>query len=159
MFFDLKIMLLALISILALIFFAISSFLGREFLNKLGHLRDFTHHSNQMVVWRYEGDRRPGMYNIVLRGEKQFCTLIGFKLNIPIFKYSGFDYYGFAKSNENNVAVISTYLGRASREFQFFINMDIDNNFITATSSEEDQLLQPHLKFSPHWYQRFGFFA
>lgn len=152
-------MLLVLILILAVIFISISFFLGREFLRKFSHMQDFIQHSNQIVAWKYEGDRKPGMYNIVLRGEKQFCALVGFELNIPVLKYSGFDYYGFAQSDENNVAVISTYLGKATREFQFFINMDINTNLIIATSSEDDQLLQPHLKFTPHWYQRFGFFA
>lgn len=148
-----------LISVSAIIFFVIALFLGSEFLRKFGFMRNFVQCSNQMVEWKYSGNRKPGMYNIVLRGKSPFCALIGFKLNIPILKYSGFDYYGFVKSGEDNVAVISTYLGKGVCEFQFFVNTDISVNQITATSSEEDQLLQPHSKSTPHWYQRLGFYG
>ena len=152
-------MTLILVSVSAIIFFAIALFLGSEFLKKFGFMRSFIECSNQLVEWEYSGDRKPGMYNIVMRGNAPFCALIGFRLNIPILKYSGFDYYGFVKSGENNVAVISTYLGKGACKFQFFANSDVTINQITATSSEEDQLLQPHSKNTPHWYQRFGFYG
>ena len=152
-------MTLIFISISAIIFFAIALFLGSEFLRKFGFMRSFIACSNQVVKWKYSGDRKPGMYNIVLHGKLPFCALIGFKLSIPILKYSGFDYYGFVKSGDDNVAVISTYLGKGACEFQFFANSDVSINQITVTSSEEDQLLEPHSKSTPHWYQRFGFYG
>lgn len=152
-------MTLILISISALNFLAIALFLGSELLKKFGFMQSFVQCSNQTVEWKYIGDRKPGMYNIVLRGKTPFCALVGFKLHIPVLNYSGFDHYGFVKSDENNVAVISAYLGKGACEFQFFVNSDIKINQITITSSEEDQLLKPHSKFSPHWYQRFGFYG
>lgn len=146
------------ILILAIIFFAIAVFLGKELLKKFVFMRDFIQSSNQMVAWKYLGDRRSWMYNIVLRGKTPFCALVGFRLNILIFKYSGFDHYGFIKSNENNVAVISTYLSKSECEFQFLINTDIAINPIVATSSEEDQLIEADSKYPSHWWQRVGFF-
>lgn len=150
---------LILISILAVIFFIIAIFLGKEFLKKFGFMQNFIKNSDQMVVWKYIGDKKPGMCNIVLRGKMPFCALIGFELGIPMLKYSGFDYYGFVKSDKNSVAVISTYLGKNACEFQFFLNTNITNNPITITSDEKDQLLQPNSKSKPHYYQRIGFYG
>lgn len=81
-------------------FFATSLFFGNELLKKFGFMQRFIQCSNQMIPWRYSGDRKPGMYNIVLRGKTPFCVLVGFQLRIPLLEYSGFDYYGFAQSKE-----------------------------------------------------------
>jgi hypothetical protein len=70
-------------------------------------MKDFIGYSNNMVAWKSEGDRKNGMYNIVLRGEKPFCALIGFKMVFPIVGYIGYDYYGFVKADSNNIAVVS----------------------------------------------------
>ena len=152
-------MMLILISILTVIFFITTIFLGKEFLKKFSFMKNFVQSSNQMVVWKYSGDKKPGMHNIVLRGKTPFCALIGFELGIPMLKYSGFDYFGFVKSGKNNIAVLSTYLGKNHCEFQFFLNTDITNNPIKITSNEEDQLLHPNSKSKPHWYQRIGFYG
>ena len=150
---------LILISILVVIFFTATVFLSKEFLKKFGFMRNFIKNSNHIVVWRYTGNKKPGMHNIVLRGKTPFCALIGFELGIPMLKYSGFDYFGFVKSDKNNVAVISTYLGKNACEFQFFVNTNIGNNPIAITSDEKDQLLQPNSISKPHWYQRIGFYG
>ncbi len=90
---------------------SIVMFLGSEFLKKFGFMRDFIGDSNQMVVWHYRGLEGPksGMRNIVLHGEKPFCALVGFKLDIPVLGYSYFDYYGLVRSDDHGIAVISTY--------------------------------------------------
>jgi len=152
---------LVLFIVMTVVFASIAIFLGSEFLKKFGFMRDFIKDSNQMVVWYYQGpeDRKPGMYNIVLRGSKPFCALVGFKLNIPVLGYSGFDYYGFVRSDNHGVAVVSNYLGRGKCEFQFFVNTDLDINPITATASEDDQQLKPNSTYPPHWYQRLGFYG
>ena len=152
---------LALFIVLTVVFASVAIFLGSEFLKKFGFMRDFISNSNQMVVWHYRGaeDRKSDIRNIVLRGSKPFCVLVGFKLDIPILGYSGFDYYGFVRSDDQGVAVISTYLGKGECEFQFFVNTDVNHHPVTASSGEDDQQLQPHSVYPPHWYQRFGFYG
>ncbi|MFA6525175.1 MAG: hypothetical protein WCT33_02775 [Patescibacteria group bacterium] len=145
------------ISILAVILLIIAVFLGKEMLKKFGFMKNFVQNSNQIVVWKYTGDRKPGMYNIVLHGKTSFCALVGIDFNIPLIKYSGFDHYAFLRSGENHTAVISTYLGKGAREFQFLVNTDTTVNPVTVTSSEEDQSLRPDSESKPHWYQRMGF--
>ncbi|MFA6272164.1 MAG: hypothetical protein WC693_03575 [Patescibacteria group bacterium] len=127
-------------------------------LKKFSFVKNFVQHSNQAIVWKYSGDRKPGMYNIVLRGSVPFCTLVSFDLNIPIIRYSGFDCYAFVESSENHTAIVSTYLGKGAREFQFLVNTDTNINPIIITSSEEDQTLQPDSVSKPHWYQRVGLY-
>lgn len=80
-------------------------------------------------------------------------------LGIPLLNYSGFDYYGFVKSNDNNVVIFSTYLGKNPSKFQFFISTNLEDNPIKVSSDEEDQNLKPQVSFSPHWFQRLGFYG
>ncbi len=152
---------LALFIASTVIFATAAIILGSELLKKFAFMRDFIGNSNQMVVWRYEGleGREPGMHNVVLRGQTPFCALVGFKLDIPILGHTGFDYYGFVQSDEHGVAVISTYLGKGRCEFRFFVNTDLAQNPVTATSNESDQQLQPYSSYPPHWYQRLGFYG
>lgn len=152
---------LVLFIVLTVVFASVAGFLGSEFLKKFGFMRDFIKNSNQMVVWHYPGlkGNKPGMRNIVLRGSKPFCALVGFRFNIPVLGYSGFDYYGFVSSDGRGVAVISTYLGKGGCDFQFFVNTDLAHNPVTATSSEDDQQLQPQSVYPPHWYQRLSFYG
>lgn len=147
--------------ILATLFALIANFLGLEFLKKFNFMRMFIKTSNQMVEWYHPGDkaRKPGMYNIVLRGQRPFSVLIGFNLKIAFLHHSGFDYYGFAQADEKNVIVISTYLGKKSCKFQFLMNTNLTHNLVTVTSSNEDQGLKPIISFPPHWYQRLGFYG
>jgi len=144
---------LVLFIILTILFGALAFFLGREFIKKFRFMQSFALRSNQMVIWHYQGvtsGHKPGMRNIVLRGSKPFSALVGFTLHIPILKYSGFDYYGSVHSDEHGIAVISTYLGDSEREFLFFVNTDLGQNPIKATSNEDDQLLTPDSTYPPH---------
>ncbi len=152
---------LLLFIVLTIVFTPIAIFLGVEFLKKFAFMRDFVQSSNQLVTWNYQGldDRKPGMRNIVLCGPKPFCALVGFRLDIPIVGYSGFDYYGFVRSDSRGVAVVSTWVGRGSCQFQFFVNTDLGVNPITATSSDDDQSLTPDATRPPHWYQKIGFYG
>ena len=122
-------------------------------------MQELVRGSSQMVAWKYDGKRKPGMYNIVLRGKSPFYALIGFNLRIPIIKYSGFDYYGFARSGKDKTAVFLTYLGRTPCEFQFLTNKNTKLAKIVVTSNQKDQLLQPDIKFAPHWYQWTSFYG
>ncbi|OGH91785.1 MAG: hypothetical protein A2534_04645 [Candidatus Magasanikbacteria bacterium RIFOXYD2_FULL_39_9] len=153
---------LAIVLGVLLAFFApVAIFLGTEFLKKFRCMYVFTKNSDQMISWYHIGDgfRKKGMYNIVLRGQKPFTALVGFKLDIPVLGYSGYDYYGVVHSDSSGVAVISTYLGKGFCTFQFFVNTNMETNPIHATSSDEDQTLTPHVVYPPHWYQRVGFYG
>lgn len=152
-------MILPLFILLTLIFFTLALFLSIELLKKFRFMRDFAGQSHQLVVWSYDGNRKPGMYNLVLRGTMPFVALIGFKLNIPILKYTGFDHYGVMRSDDKYIAVFSTYLGKKKIEFQFLVNTHTNSSSISVTSSDEDQSLQPNTRCAPHWYQRLGFFS
>lgn len=156
---------LALVIVLGVLlaFFApVAIFLGTQFLKKFRYMYVFVNNSRQLVTWRHNGFQekyKTGMYNIVLRGKKQFNALVGFKLDIPVLGYSGFDYYGIVHSDPQGVAVISTYLGKGDCMFEFFVNTDLDGHPITATCTREDQFLTPQEVYPPHWYQRLGFYG
>lgn len=136
-------------------------FLGKEHLKKFHYNHIFYKDSNLLLTWEHKGgkDFKPGMYNIVLRGQKPFNAKIGFQLRFRWFNYEGYDHYGFVQSDEKGVAVISTYLGQNACEFKFVINADLSLNKIVASSTKEDQYLVPHVKYPPHWFQRLGFLS
>lgn len=145
--------------VFAMVGWIIALFLGSEFLEKFRFMRDFIQRSNQFVEWKYDGDRTPGMYNIVLQGQRGFSMLVGFELAIPILGYKGFDYYGFVRSDSSGRVVISTYLGRGKAKFQFFVNCDLGANPVVVSSTNEDQTYFPDVTYPPHWYQRLGFYS
>lgn len=148
---------LVIVSVFALVFLITAVFLGTEMLKKFHFMRDFVNHSNQLVTWNYAGDRKPGMYKIVLSGQKPFGALVGFRLEIPAIGFSGYDYYGFVRSDMGGLAVISTYLGKGKCEFRFLTTSD--KSQITVTSTEGDQELMPQEVYPPHWYQKLGFYG
>lgn len=145
--------------ILVLIFAAIAAFLGSELLKKFNFMRHFTERSPMMVCWYYSGNRKPGMYNIVLRAEKPFKVLVGFILEIPILAYKGYDYYGFVESDLGGNAVIRTYLGKGECDFRFLIGHNGNTILPTVSSTEADQELVPNGDYPPHWFQRIGFYS
>jgi hypothetical protein len=128
-------------------------------LKKFGFMKSFVQKSDQLVTWKYEGGRKPGMYNVVLRGKSPFSTLVGIDFNIKIIGFSGFDHYAYLESDQNSTAVISTYLGKGACNFHFLTNTNLTNNPITISSSEADQSLSPNAVSKPHWYQRMGFYS
>lgn len=144
--------------IITIILLIIAIFLGKELLKKFWFMQEFIRDSNQIITFEYEWNKKSWMYNIVLRWEKPFSALIGFKLEIPILWYSWFDYYGFIKSDKNNTAILSTYLSKKPIQFKFMINSDLTNNNITVSSDDKDEILKPNKIFPPHWYQRLGFY-
>lgn len=143
--------------ILVILFATTTIFLAKEIFKKFSFMKQFIESSNQLVEWQYDGSFKPGMQNIVIRGEKPFAVLIGFELKI--FGSLGFDYYGYVQSNEAGIAVISTYLGRTKTRFQFFVNCDLNQHQIHASSTDEDQALIPQAVYPPHWWQRLGFYS
>lgn len=151
------------LTITTILLLILSWFLGTEMLKKFGFMGRFVRKADQIVIsWYYAGKktgRKPGMYNIVLRGKQSFSTLIGFKLEIPFSKGEKFDCYGEVTSDEHGVAVISTYLGNGAVEFQFVVSGELRHNSIEVTSTDADQRLEPHVKYPPHWYQRIGFYS
>ncbi len=147
------------LDVLCVLFATSAIFLGLEFKKKFGFMANFARNSNQLLIWKSWGSKKPGMHNIILRGNRPFCALVGFQLNVPMFGMSGFDYYGFVKSNDQGVAVISTYIGKGECEFLFFVNTDLNHNSVVASSTERDQLHTPDVTYPPHWWQRLGIFA
>lgn len=142
--------------IISILLLCLTLFLASEFIKKFWFMQAFVKNSEQMMVWKYDGKRRPWMYTIVLRGRQSFAVLIGFKLRI--FGWSGFDYYGFAKSNRDTL-IISTYLGRNAKDFYFFSDTNLQINPIIISSTDEEQKLKAHKIYKPHRYQRLGFYG
>ncbi len=154
--------LLGLFIVLTFVFFFIAVFLGSQHLKKFYHMQDFIESSNSLVSWYYPGPKtgKGGMRNIVLHGKEPFSILVGFRLEIPLLGFSGFDHVGFASSNSNGLIVISQYLGRRPYWCQYMANTDLCNNPVTVTSTEEDQRLIPTNVYPPHWYQKhLGFYG
>ena len=136
-------------------------FLVKEFLKKFKYMNKFIRNSKNLIVWNYGGNTSPGLglRKIALRGQKEFSILVGFELGIPLLDYSGFDYYGYVKSDRNNMVVFETYLGKNSSRFQFLCSTNLNDNPIAVSCSEKDQSLKPQASFPPHWFQRLGFYG
>lgn len=156
---------LFIVSAIALVFFGIALFLGKEMFKKFCFMRDFVNNSRSLLVLNYEGAKEygwdRGMRNIVIRAKEPFSVLVGFKLTAPVFG-TGFDYYGFAnarRSEDGCVAVISTYLGNGPCVFQFFLNCDAATTDARVSTTDDDQKFSPTAIFPPHFYQRLGFYA
>ena len=141
------------------VFFLFAYFFATELLKKFTFMKSFIENSGEKVVWKYSGDKEPGMHNIVLQSNSPFCALVSFELNIPIIKYTGVDYYGYLQSDADNKVVFSTYLGRGSTDFIFLINNHTDENPVIVSSTNENQKEKPSVVFKPHWYQKLGFYG
>lgn len=143
---------------LCIILGATCVFLGQEMMKKFGFFQAFIKSSNQMITLDYQGDKNPGMHNIMFWAKKPFTVLVGFHLDIPFFG-KGFDYYGYAKSNDHGILVVSTYMGRQPVRFMFYANCDQDLNPITVSALDNYSDLKPHITYPPHWWQKLGFWA
>ncbi|PIR74345.1 MAG: hypothetical protein COU35_02750 [Candidatus Magasanikbacteria bacterium CG10_big_fil_rev_8_21_14_0_10_47_10] len=137
------------LAVLLAVAMAFAAFLLKEMFKKFDFMAEFLRSSALMVHYRHDGEVR-GMQNIVLRGNEPFCVLVGFKMVLPVLGNVGFDYFGFVRSNDDGVAVICTYLGSGSCDFIFVADCDVDINPITASSTTEDQQLQPDVRYPPH---------
>lgn len=136
-------------------------FLAKEMLKKFRFIDAFAMNSSHFTVWQYSGDKsnRPGMRNVVLRGQKPFTALVGFRLHIPLLGYTGIDIFGCVFSDEHGVATFSTYLGHGSVDFLFITDTDVDDNPLNIFSTASDQKLVPSVVYPPHFWQRLGFFS
>lgn len=143
--------------VLAIIFCAISIFLGKEMLKKFGFMRSFIKNSSLLINYRYPGSKaaghKPGMRKIAFlaKDNQQFSLLIGFELSLLGSK--GFDYYGFVSSNDKGILVIETYLGKSPVNFQFLKNEDIE---ILIIADESVQQMAPNASYPPHFWQKLG---
>jgi hypothetical protein len=146
------------VTVLFIISTLIVIFLGKEMMKKFGFFQSFIESSNQLICLAYDGHKKPGMHNIVLRGDRPFSVLVGFNLSIPLIG-QGFDYYGYVQSDAEGVAIVSTYMGKGAVEFMFYVNYDLDSNSISVSSTGEDQCLKPQAIYKPHWWQKLGFWG
>lgn len=149
-----------LLALLFALFVLITGFLTREMLRKFTFWDRFTSGSNLVVTWDYPGgdNAQAGMRNIVLRGEKPFRALVGFRLNLPL-GYTGYDVFGYVESDAAGVAVFSAYLGHGSAEFIFVSSQNTADNSLVVSSTAADQQLSPTATYPPHWWQRLGFYG
>ncbi len=85
------------IEILIGCFAVLAGFLGKEMLKKFYFWHKFIQDSSQSLEWQYAGDRKPGMYTVVLRGDRPFRALVGFDLE-TIFYKKGYDIFGYIRT-------------------------------------------------------------
>jgi len=154
-------LLITILSVIIGLLLLIVFFLVSEFLKKFGFMREFIHATDRVVFWHYPGHQasKTGMRNIVIRSDTPFSALIGFDFGIGFFNFVGFDHYGFVKSDGDNKAVFSTYLGKNPVELKFLITVNPEEHNVTVASEDSDQVLEPQRQFNPHWFQRIGFYG
>ncbi len=150
---------LIVLSIACLLLIAIVVFLAKESIKKMAFMRTFVNRSGKKITWHYDGDRKPGMYNVTISApfQAQFGVLVGFRLRLPIVG-DLYDHYGYVESTGIGTVTISTWLGRSPCDFEFLIAGDVDADKVTAYSNSEDSV-PPQAIYPPHWWQRLGFFA
>jgi hypothetical protein len=152
---------------LAVVFFILVWFLGKELLKKFKFLDKFAETSGWMERIDYKwicAGRKPGMRKIVLSSKQPFSVLIGFKLRIPIIRHESTDCFGFveAKKTElgNWLAIISTYMGKKTVDFSLFIKRKSQEELVTlAQERTAQEFEETHASYPPHWYQRLGFYV
>ncbi|HHX58580.1 MAG TPA: hypothetical protein GX706_02340 [Candidatus Moranbacteria bacterium] len=148
-------MLVILLAIFVIIFFAVTTFLAKELLKKFHFHKQFVDDAQVVKYWHYNGKKKPGMYNIVIESDRKFSVLIGFVLKIG--KYEGVDWYSFASSQDGQKVVFSTFLGRGSCDFVFLFNSKNDSAKVRVAKEEEK--LVPQVSCRPHWWQKLGFYG
>ena len=143
--------------LLILILLASTIFLWSELLKKFRYMQEFIWHSDQMIVWHYDGKKKTWMYTVVLHWSQHFAVLLWFKLTI--FTYSGIDHYGFVKADKHHKAIFSTYLWKKPVDFYFLSTTTLKDNSIHVTCTQEDQKHIPSKVFAPHWWQKIWFYG
>ncbi len=153
--------------IFALIFLVVAIFLGKEMVKKFRFMKGFidTCPDHQRLVWNYPGsagvNMKPGMHTVVLRNAsgKDFSVLLTFRLELP-FGFHGVDQFGYLKSR-GGVIAFSTYLGKGAYNFIFMINsLELGcpppqvGKFL-----DHEGVYTPQKRYSPHWWQRLGFWG
>jgi len=151
--------------IIAAIFASGFFFLAKELAKKFGFMKVFTEKSNQLIDFEWYGAKlhktTPGMRKIILFWNRPFVALVGFRLSLPGFGV-GFDYYGQVEAqkgeNGNYEVVIDTYCGNGACLFQFFVNHEIDGGLVVS-SADWVQNKKAQAVYSPHWWQKLGFWG
>ena len=146
------------IEILIWCFAVLAGFLGKEVLKKFYFLRLFIQDAPGLIEWQYDGMRKSGIYNVVLRSDRPFKALVGFDLE-TLFYTSGYDVFWYVKTEDSYSVVISLYLGKKPALFRFLTNLPEARSHIQITSSESDQIETPHVTYPPHWWQKIGIFG
>ncbi len=137
-----------------IVLFSIVLFFIVEYKKKFKFMNEFITSSDQMVVYKHKGPKQSyGQKNIVLTGKKPFSVLVGFDMKFPFIGIVGYDYYGFATSDNQNKIVINSFLGTGSADIKFFVNKNIKDNPVSVSSTKEDQKLKPTVTFKKHWFQ------
>lgn len=159
---------IVILAVLLAITFAAGFFFGTQLLKKFQIINRFIL-ANKILVTNYwhpgieKMGTDPGMRNIVIRSpnKKPFTVMVGCVVRIPkivawLFRLDvvGADPFGYVQSNDEGVAVISTYCGYSQVLFWF-----LGSSELVATSTDEDQELDATVVFPPHLYQLFGFYA
>ena len=134
-------------------------FFGKELLKKFRFHDQFTDSDGyiQKIIDYWPGGKPFKMQKVALQSNKPFKALIGFKLEIPLIKFKGTDWYGFADARLVNgkwLAVFSTYLGKHPIENRFFVNKPDPNEIVQVVPQSEVEDLEPDTVCKPHWYQR-----
>lgn len=157
-------MIVLLISV-SVILLIISIFLGKELLKKFKFHDSFTSSNGyiQNIKYYWIGTTdKPRMRNIILKGNKPFKVLIGFKLEIALLKFEGTDWFGLSTAKRaqdgNYYSVISTWMGRNDSEFHLLTNSNFKNNIIKIVQVKKINL-KPDVACLPHWYQKIGFYS
>ncbi|MFA5124922.1 MAG: hypothetical protein WC473_03845 [Patescibacteria group bacterium] len=150
------------LSVIVIILIIVVAFLGTELLKKFQFL--FAYYidnieSGHAKGFFYEGcpsDQKPGMRRIIIesKSKKKFTALIGMRFEMSRNSGCGFDPFGCVKSDQNGVAVFSTYLGKGEAQFMFLSTVD-DIAIRIARDSED---WQPTAIYKPHWFQKIGIF-
>jgi lipopolysaccharide biosynthesis glycosyltransferase len=120
-------------------------------------MQKFIWHSDQMVVWHYDGKKKPWMYTVAIQWSQNFAVLIW--LELKILYYTGIDHYGFLKSDKDHNVVFSTYLWRLPVDFYFLSNTNLKDNPLQVICNQDTQTYKPSAIYKPHWRQRLGIYG
>jgi len=156
---------LIVIVVLAVIFFFIALFLGKEMLRKFRRHDQFVASEGflKKLVFYWKGNKEKGMRNICLEANSPFKVLVGFKLVIPFLNFEGTDWYEGGESiikSGRHYAIISTFMWKKPKEFRFLINSPDPNIKISIVLSQSATAkLEPNIVSSPHLYQKLGFYS
>lgn len=138
---------------LAVVFLSLATFFGTELLKKFSFLTKFYEKNpGRFVHFHYDGDRKPGMYNLLIRARHR-------KINFSAiacvhFKRLGVDPFSFIRAeDELGEAVIRVYLGRGPATLLFLVDHPNDEFIVEVVS--DDYPLEPYVVCEPHWYQWF----
>ena len=151
-------MLYIILSIFLFFFITSTIFFAKELLKKFKFWKSFQKNHTNQISWIYQGDKSPGMYTLVLRWDRLFRALIGFDFSIGPIGHLGYDVFGYMESDSDGYISVSLYLGHGPVEFIFLID-GIGAWHLSISCIEDDVHIVPKYRYTPHWWQRIGFFG